>query len=390
MGSPSAGAPVTGGHRETPLWHGRPTGVDDVPVRPPSALGSLRAPDVLVVGLGATGLTAIGALARAGASVIGVDAGAVGSGAAGANGGFLLGGLASFHHDAVARHGRAVASRWYARSLDELARTFEEEPTARRTGSLRSAADDAEVADLRRHRAALRRDGIAAEPTTGPLGPALLLPDDGTFDPMARCRRLARVAVEAGAVLVGSARAVVSGEEVVVAGRRLGPGATLVAVDGGLEEVVSSLADEVTSIRLQMLGTAPDPADVLERPTYHRWGHDYAQQLPDGRVAIGGGRDLEDAAARRGASRPTALVQRHLDALAVSLGVTAPVTHRWASRSAYTDDLLPIDRRVAPRVHVLGGYSGHGNVLGTMLARVAAGRILDELAATRGGRRARR
>lgn len=371
-------------HRGTPLWHDRDTAADVV-VEPPSTLVSAPTPDVLVVGLGATGLTAIGSLARAGASVIGVDAGAVGSGAAGANGGFLLGGLASFHHDAVARHGRDVAARWYGRSLEELARTFEEEPTARRTGSLRSAADEREVADLGRHLAALRRDGIAGESVTGPFGPALLLPDDGAFDPMARCRRLARVALEAGATLVGAAPAVVSGEGVVVAGRPHRPRATLVTVDGGLEDVVPALAGDVTSIRLQMLGTAPDPARLLARPTYHRWGHDYAQQLPDGSVAIGGGRDLEDAAARRGTPRPTAVVQRHLDALAGSLGVTAPVTHRWASRSAYTADLLPVDTRVAPGVHVLGGYSGHGNVLGVALARVAARRVLDELAGPRRG-----
>jgi hypothetical protein len=39
----------------------------------------------------------------------------VAGGAAGRNGGFLLAGLAAFHHDAVAAHGRARARALYAR-----------------------------------------------------------------------------------------------------------------------------------------------------------------------------------------------------------------------------------------------------------------------------------
>lgn len=370
-----------------PLWHDR---------GPPLAVaahdvgsdGPLPRADVLVVGLGATGLTAAVALASAGARVVAVDAVGVGGGAAGANGGFLLGGLATFHHAAVARHGRREAARWYHRSLDELARTVEEEPSARRTGSLRSAGDAAEAADLVAQHAALRRDGIAVEAVAGPLGPALLLPDDGVFDPMARCRRLAASAVAAGATLVTGGRVVVSGHEVRLAGRRVRPAATLVCVDGGLEEAVPALRGEVVSVRLQMLATARVPARLLDRPLYHRWGHDYAQQLGDGRLAVGGGRDLEDTAARGGAVRTTAVVQQHLDRLTAALGAgDAAVTHRWAAASAYTEDRLPLDRELAPGVHVLGGYSGHGNVVGVMLARAAAQRVLERLATARGGAR---
>jgi glycine/D-amino acid oxidase-like deaminating enzyme len=57
--------------------------------------------------------------------------------------------------------------------------------------------------------------------------------------------------------------------------------------------------------------------------------------------------------------------------------VTAPVTHRWAAHAAWTTDLLPIDERVDEGVHVVGGYSGHGNVLGGLLARAAALRLLE-------------
>jgi gamma-glutamylputrescine oxidase len=70
-------------------------------------------------------------------------------------------------------------------------------------------------------------------------------------------------------------------------------------------------------------------------------------------------------------------VQRHLDGWLAELGVAAAVTHRWAARAAFTEDHLPVDERVAPGVHVVGAYSGHGNVLGPLLAREAALRLLD-------------
>ena len=57
--------------------------------------------------------------------------------------------------------------------------------------------------------------------------------------------------------------------------------------------------------------------------------------------------------------------------------MTAPVTHRWAAHAAFTADRLPVDERLADGVHVVGAYSGHGNVLGGLLAREAALDLLD-------------
>jgi glycine/D-amino acid oxidase-like deaminating enzyme len=64
--------------------------------------------DACVVGLGASGLAAIGALADRGLSVVGVDAGRVAAGAAGRNAGFLLGGPAIALHRAIERWGLAA------------------------------------------------------------------------------------------------------------------------------------------------------------------------------------------------------------------------------------------------------------------------------------------
>src|SRR5687767_6869168 len=82
-----------------PVWDsGRRLGL-------PSLGGDAEA-DVCVVGLGGSGLAAVHALLDLGARVVGLDAGVVAGAAAGRNGGFLLAGLAPFHHDAVAAVGR--------------------------------------------------------------------------------------------------------------------------------------------------------------------------------------------------------------------------------------------------------------------------------------------
>lgn len=336
--------------------------------------------DVVVVGLGASGLAACVRAASRGASVVGLDAVGVAGGAAGANGGFLLAGLARFHHDAVAALGRERARAAYAWTRELLDRTLDGEPSARRTGSLRLAADTAERDDVAAQLTALRADGFPAEPWDGPEGPGLLVPDDGVLHPVARARRLASRALAAGARLLAPATVVEARNDGVVlaSGRVFAAGAVVVAVDGGLEALAPEVARDrgVRTARLQMLATAPDAGVDRPRPEYRRWGYDYVQQLPTGEVLLGGGRDVGGAGEWDAPAVPTAEVQAHLDAECARLGVTAPVTHRWAARAAFTDDLLPV-ATTCSGLHVVGAYSGHGNLLGPALGELAADAALD-------------
>ena len=93
-------APVSSAVLGTPVW-GDPGRAPN-----PRPLEGEVAADVCVVGLGGSGLAAVGAALDAGASVVGLDAGPLGGGAAGRNGGFLLAGGSRFHHAAVAAWGR--------------------------------------------------------------------------------------------------------------------------------------------------------------------------------------------------------------------------------------------------------------------------------------------
>lgn len=356
---------------------------DDHPV--PTALTMTPSPgevtaDLVVVGLGASGLEAVVAAAEAGAEVVGVDAVGIAAGAAGRNGGFLLAGLADFHHDAVGRHGRALANAWWHRTAEEMDRLAEEEPTFARVGSLRIAAEEDEERDCLIHLAQMRRDGLDAAPYEGPEGRGLIVPGDGSVHPVARAVRLARRAVAAGARLIAPLRveAVASGGVLAGASRLLAP-RVVVAVDGGLERLVPSLRDRVRTARLQMLATAPLPPPHLPRPVYRRFGLDYFQQRPGGQVLLGGGRDVGGEAEWGAPATPSAAVQGHLDALRAELGLAGvAVSHRWAAHAAFTTDRLPVDVEVAPGVHVVGAFSGHGNVIGGMLARRAALRSLGQ------------
>ena len=56
-------------------------------------------------------------------------------------------------------------------------------------------------------------------------------------------------------------------------------------------------------------------------------------------------------------------VQRALERrLRDTLGVHAPITHRWAATVGYTDSGLPVVGEVRPGVWAIGGYCGTGNV----------------------------
>ena len=354
---------------------------------PPPLEGAVRA-EVVVVGQGAAGLTAAAVLAEAGVDVVVLDAQAPGAGASGRNGGFLLAGLAEAHHEVRARLGRERASLLYRRTADALAATAEAHPgTVRRVGSLRVSRSAEEDADLGAQLAAMREDGLPVEPYDGPEGRGLLFPEDAAFQPLERARQLARRAAAAGARLHASTTvtALDGAGVITTAGRATAARGVLVAVDGGLEHLVPALTGRVRAARLQMLATAPAHDVALARPVYARYGLDYWQQLPDGRVALGGGRDLggeQEWADGQDVRRPweeltSAPVQRHLErVLRDEIGTAAAVEHRWTGVVGFTPDHLPVLAEPQPGVVAVGGYSGTGNLVGPLCAGWAVDRLL--------------
>jgi gamma-glutamylputrescine oxidase len=337
--------------------------------------------DTVVVGLGASGLAAVLDLLGRKKTVIGIEAGSVGSGAAGRNGGFLLAGLHAFHHQVVKGHGQAAADEMYKLTMAELDRVAIETPEAvRRTGSLRLASDAAELEDCKAHFDALRQSGLPREWYEGPEGKGVMIPGDGVFQPLVRCRQMARRAMALEARLHESSPALeIDGNFVRTREGMVRCERVIVAVDGGLERVLPELSRRVRTARLQMLSTAPAPEVRFTRPIYWRYGYEYWQQLQDGRIALGGFRDVGGDAEWTIDATPTERVQQHIEKfLRDHLKVSAAVTHRWAASVGYAHDGLPVIEEARPGVWAAGGYSGTGNLLGPLAARTAVALSLGE------------
>ena len=351
-----------------------------------------RTADACVVGLGGSGLAAVDELVARGMSVIAVDAGRVAAGAAGRNAGFLAGGPAPSLHEAIADWGECAVDLYRATlaELDALAERLRP-GVLRRVGAIRLAgrpgdpADDAEaadrateLADCAEHAAALRKHGIAVEEYSGPLGQGLFLPDDAAINPAVHALELAG-RLEHRATLHEHTRVhQVRAGQVITEHGTVSAGAVVVAVDGNLERLVPKLKTHVRTARLQMLATAPVPAGRLPCPVFGRWGYDFAQQSPDGRLFVGGGRDRFAAPEWTPDTAPTEPVQRYIEQLAGRMaGIPVQVTHRWAASVGFTDDGRPVCARIADGVAAVGGYSGTGNLVGPVAARAAVALACD-------------
>lgn len=338
--------------------------------------------EVCVIGLGGSGLSCLEELSSIGCRAVGIDAGEVGGGAAGRNGGFLLAGSAAFYHKSIATIGRDRAREIYSETLDEIDRMVDHWPgLARRTGSLRIAASAEEEKDCQVQLRAMEADGWPASWYEGPEGRGLLIPSDGVFQPLERCRRLARELTDQGICLYEQTPAVrIESSRVVTPHGSIACRAVIVAVDGRLELVLPELAGRVRTARLQMLGTAPAPEVSFPRPVYRRWGYEYWQQLPNGAIALGGYRDLGGDDEWTTDTNPSTTIQQALERFVRDeIGVTAPITHRWAASVGYTTSGVPISEEVRPGVWALGGYNGTGNIIGSLRGRRIARMVVERL-----------
>jgi glycine/D-amino acid oxidase-like deaminating enzyme len=358
----------------------------------PQLPGDISA-EACVVGLGGSGLAAVTALVDRGLDVVGVDAGRVAAGAAGRNGGFLTGGPEEALHHAIRDWGESAV--WlYRETLAELdwLRGQLGPEIVRPVGSIRLAglpgdASDAEAAERERELAdcvlqadALRAHGIAVEDYDGPLGRGVFLPDDAATNPARRAVELAgRLRSRAQLFERTTVLSVEPGRVVTSAGTVFA-GHVLVAVDGRLDVLLPAVADRVRTARLQMLATSP-VRPRLTCPVYGRWGYDFAQQAPDGRLFVGGGRDRFEAQEWTPDANPTADVQAYIETIAQRMAGGPPVgvTHRWAASVGYTVDGRALVTRVDDGVVACGGYSGTGNLVGPVAARAAANLLLDDI-----------
>lgn len=336
--------------------------------------------DVEVVGGGVTGCSCALTLAGKGLRVRLHEARAIASGASGRNGGFALRGGAMAYDSAREWLGADRAAEYwqltesYVDRMDELGGD-----AFRRTGSLRLAGDD-ERDDLRAEYEALREDGFDAawrEELPGSLAGkfpgALFHPRDAVLQPARLVRRLAAAAAGAGVEICEHDR--------VANVDALEADTVVVATDGYPSGLLGELEGLIIPTRGQMIATEPLPERLFEMPHYGRHGLDYWHQDPDGRLIVGGFRDVDMESEFTAAEETTPRIQGALDDFAEALiGRRPAVTHRWAGIFGLVPDLMPVVGRVEGRdgLWVAGGYSGHGNVLGLMCGDLVAQAIAGD------------
>lgn len=145
------------------LWEGTQQDSSSMPATPAEHLLPERA-DVVVIGGGATGLSAARTLARRGASVVLCEAQALGGEASKRSAGMLLTGLSMPIREVKARYGHGNTWRLFQASrnaIDYIEQLIGEEQIAchfQRSGHLQLANRPAHMTDLAREASVLRRD----------------------------------------------------------------------------------------------------------------------------------------------------------------------------------------------------------------------------------------
>jgi gamma-glutamylputrescine oxidase len=370
----------------------------DSPYEPRLGLEERVEVEACVIGGGVGGLSCARRLAMHGVETLVLERSTVAGGASGRNGGFLLAGVAAFHNDARDLYGPERNRRIYARTVAaqqeiyELAETLGLDDAVRRVGSLRVAVTEAEAERVRGQVQALREDAFPGELVERDELPAVLRPrglcaclveHDAALHPVRWYRALAEAAEQAGARIYEgtAARGPVPapGEgEVQTAGGAVRARHVVVAADAALSRLVPEYAGRVRARRLHMVASEPTER-VVEQLVYPRWGYEYFQQRPDGRLMLGGFSDLDGAASYTDREEGSPEIWARLESyLHDELGLDTRVSHRWVGLVGYTEDQLPFVGEVPgrPGLHVAGGYSGHGNVPGY----VAGQEIADAIA----------
>jgi gamma-glutamylputrescine oxidase len=343
---------------DQPFWQ-RPPPVEPAPLP--------RRVEVLVVGGGITGVSLLRRLAQRGVNAALVERTRLAYGASGRNAGFLLEGTAANYAEAVSRHGRGVVREIWDVTVENhrrLAEALDGRAGYRRGGSRTVAASAAEEAQLAESAELMSEDGWPVELQAR----SIVNPRDGELNP---AEAVGALAADCPAGAIFEATEVTDLEQLPIAAEEV-----ILATNAFTGQLVEGVPIE--PVRAQMLATAPFGTRVAERPTYADQGYQYWRQLPTGEVLAGGYRDRALADEVGFELATTVTIQDHLERHLAGLGVTAPVTHRWAGTMGFTPDALPLVGRLRPGLSICAGYTGHGMGFAHLCARILVDNLLGD------------
>jgi gamma-glutamylputrescine oxidase len=352
-----------------------------------------RSADVTIVGAGFSGLGAAWALAATGMDVVVLEGRSVAAGASGRNAGFLLAGPAMPYDQCVAQVGDVATREIWELTIENhrvMAGLIEEhgiECGFLRRGSMSLAVDEAEWEELCCCYRALAPAGINVclagrhdlpRPFDRLYAGGLYYAGNGELNPGGFLRGLAsrlsgHITIYEGSEVAGLQRQNGSWKVRSRSGT-VSAATVLITTNGYTSRLLPELP--VAPKRGQVLATAPLDRVIVPFPMYASHGYQYWRQTAEGRLVVGGWRDMDMAGEVGHDERLHGAIQPMLTAFAESIaGLRTEVEYRWAGIMGFTPDMMPLAGHVptAPGVFVAAGYSGHGVAMAFMTgARVAS------------------
>ena len=159
-------------------------------------------------------------------------------------------------------------------------------------------------------------------------------------------------------------------------GAAVGAGQVLLATNAFATELLPELA--VAPGRGQVLVTEPLPEVSLRGTFHYDHGYAYFRQLPDHRILLGGGRNLDFKAEATTAPGLTAPVQQYLEDLlheVIVPGRQPRIDYRWSGVMGFGPALAPIIDWVRPGVLAAVRCNGMGVALGAGTGWQAAAKL---------------
>ncbi|MGH2442483.1 MAG: NAD(P)/FAD-dependent oxidoreductase [Chloroflexota bacterium] len=333
--------------------------------------------DVAILGGGFSGIGAAYAFRDSGLSAVLLEARTVASGASGRNAGFVLAGPASGYAASVEQLGNLEAEEVWRFTLDNnrtIARIVEDQGIDcgyLRRGSMSLAGSEEERQRLHRDARALTASAFPVcvversdlpPPLDRHYHGGLLYFGNAEMNPGRFIRAVAGSARRSVDIHEGTLV-----EKISKSGTWLLEGAwgsvrarsVIVATNAYTGVLLRGLP--ISPARGQVMATEPLTRMVSPYPMYANNGYQYWRQTAEGRLVVGGWRDLDMAGETGVDERLHRGIQCALDGFAeMLLGAPPNVEYRWAGIMGFTPDRYPLVGALEDGLWIAAGYSGHG------------------------------
>jgi len=264
------------------------------------------------------------------------------------------------------------------RRIRHLAEAHGIECDYRSTGSLRLTRTDEESEDIRASLPFLEADGfpmrevplagVVPEGAAPHFRAAFLTREDGEIHPVRFLHGLARVTIGRGGRLFAHSPVRAARWNAGLWELRLDRGIararTLVLATNAYAPLLCPALEAVIKPRRgQVIATAPIDRVVAPRPTYAHYGYQYWRQTQDGRLLIGGWRDLDLEGESGYEERTTEPIQRGIEAgLRQLVPDGVAIERRWAGIMGFARDGRPLIGWLDAELNlaICAGFTGHG------------------------------